>query len=167
MNILKCFLLVLLITSSTQLYSQANLTTSNGVIILNPNQKGELSNSLKRGSYNGPHFFGDSITYKMNQFEQIYTYYQPGNGAYAVETKMILKPEIYKKVKLLEKTYVKNVKKNKLDIREAERKLSNTLSLAVKLIDYDTRILENDLLKIETAENVETYFSKIKLSNAQ
>ena len=168
MNTIKRYFFILLITSTSQLlYAQANLTSSNGVIILNPNQSAELINSLTRGSYTGPHFFGDSITYKMNQFEKMYTYYQPGNGAYAVETKMILKPEIYKKVKMLEKAYVKDVKKNRLDIREAEHKLSKTLSLAIKLMDYDTKALENELILVETAEKVEVYFSNIKLNNAQ
>jgi hypothetical protein len=168
MNTLKYFLFVILMISLVQaINAQASLSSSNGVIILNPNQKGELSNSFRRGSYNGPHFFGDSITNKMNQLEQIYTYYQPGNGAYAVESKVVLKPEIYKKVKMLEKAYIKDVKKNRLDIREAEHKLSNTLSLAIKLMDYDTRVLEKDLILIDTAEKAEAYFYNIKLNNAQ
>jgi hypothetical protein len=162
------FFLVMIVgvfVSKTISFGQAFVSGSSGVLMLNPNAGStQLKTSLKRGAFIGPHFFGDSIAYKMNQLEQTYVYYQPGTGAYAVEQKIIIKPDIYKKIKSLERHYISLVKKNDALLEESTLKLSNNLKLALKLMNYDTKNVERDLKRIRKPAEIQSYFSKIRFN---
>ncbi len=158
------FFLVFLFCFDNYLFSQASVTESNGVFILNPNQKSDEGKSFRRGTYTDAHFFGEDITSKLDLFERNYVYYVPGTGAYAVEEKKILKPEIYKKIKYLDKSLVKSVKQGKMDLENASSKFSSIISLSIKLLNYDTSNVEKDLKKMNNDINeIVAYFEKIRL----
>jgi len=160
------FYLIVIIFSchSFSCYSQATMSETNGVFILNPNQKSDEGKSFRRGTYTDVHFFGEDITSKLDLFERNYVYFLPGTGAYAVEEKKILKPEIYKKIKFLDKSFVKAVKQNKMNLEDASIKFSSIVSLSIKLLNYDTANVEKDLKKMNNDLNdVIAYFEKIRL----
>lgn len=146
-------------------YSQAALINADGIIMLIPNQNPEDNRKfLKRGSYDETsHLLGDSIRYKLNEFEKTYVYFESGNGAYPVEQRFVIKPELYKKIKSVDKALVKLAREKKLSINEAQTKLSFILSMSLKLVNYDTRQVEKDIKRLTKPEDVINYLLKIRL----
>ncbi len=156
-------ILLILISLVNCSHAQTSVTESNGVFILNPNQKSDEGKSFRRGTYTDTHFFGEDITNKLDLFEKNYVYYLPGTGAYAVEEKKILKPEIYKKIKYIERSLVKAVKQNKMNLEDASKKLSYIVTLSIKLLNFDTSNLEKDLKRMDNNINdIIAYFEKIR-----
>jgi hypothetical protein len=141
--------------------AQAIASESGGGIYLYKNES-DVDESLKRGYYVGPHILGDTITMLMNRFEKDYTYYQESSGAYKTEEKKINKPNIYFKVKKVEKNLTKEVKKGRMDEDEAYRKLKRTLSLAIKLMNYRTDQVEEDLRKLKKTDEILDYMFDLK-----
>lgn len=159
----KLIFLLCAVFVSPAIRAQAIASESAGVIILNPNQNTNKGAGLKRGYYDGAHPLGEEIAEKLDEFEKSFVYYEPGYGAYAVETKVVLKKNIYNKVHLVEKDLIKQVRKKQLPLAEAGARFEKLLDKATPLIDYETLKVETDLARIKQSKDVEAYFSKIKL----
>jgi hypothetical protein len=138
----------------------SNVSESNGIVFLNKNSASDVS-GLKRGGYVGPHILGDTVTILMNVFESKYTYYVAGSGAYASDIKKVLKPNIYKSIKSINKFYEKGVKKNKIEDDVAKARMKDVLDIAIKLYGYETSALEGKLKDLKSANQKEAYLKKI------
>lgn len=144
-------------------FSQAMVSDSgSGVTYLNKNEGSKGLDDYKRGYYVGPHVLGDTITMLLNRFETDYVYYIPGDGAYAVTEKKIIKPIIYKAIKRVNKYYEKSVDKNKVSEAVAYGKMKMILNKGIRLRDYYTEKVEADLKKMKDPVAIEEYLSKIE-----
>ena len=122
-------------------------------------------NYRKTGYYIGPHVLGDTITMLLNKFESEYVYFVESDGAYSIEEKKFLKPEIYKTVTKLNKHYEKELKKNRIDERDAYNKLNRILTIGIKLKYYQTVELESKLKQIKELIKKEDYLLAVKFKN--
>lgn len=118
----------------------------------------------KRGSYVGPHIFGDSLTYLMNEFEKKYVYYKMSSGAYSVEEKVVLKRNIYKKVHEFNSFITKSFAHGLVPVEDGATRLQRVLKVGVKLIDYETRQVEIDVKKIKVPTEFEKYLLSLKFN---
>ena len=144
-------------------FSQATISSDGPVFYLNPNG-GTPKTDYRRGSYVGEHFFGEEVGALQNTFEMTYTYFMPGDGAYAVETKMIFKPEIYNTTKKIISTYQKEVKKKRLPYTMAEAKAKALLTRVNLLANYQTDDVEKFLKKEKDLESAANYLLELKLA---
>ena len=125
-------------------------------------ENNEGANSKKRGYYVGPHVLGDTITMLLNKFEMDFVYYESGDGAYSVEEKKIIKPVLYKSIKKLVKQYTKDVKKGNVAGDLAYSRLKLIIQRGIRLKNYDTFKVENELNAIKSVEELEEYILKLK-----
>lgn len=160
---MKILLLSSLFLISTQIFSQSIANDNTGVLYLYRNES-NTANSFKRGAYAGDHVLGDTISIKLNEFEKRYIYFKPGSGAYAIEEKVTLKPQIYKSIKRVDNYFSKQFSGNKMSRKESSDRFSAVLDVAIKLINYDTKQVELDLRKINDPLAIEKYLLKIKFS---
>lgn len=137
-------------------------TTSSGIVYLYPNESDIEISNYKRGSYAGSHILGEEVDKQLSLFEKNYVYYKKGEGAYAVEEKHVLKPNIYKAVNRVVKQYTKKFKKGKVPAAEAEAAISNALEVGNKLIRFQTEKVEYDLEKVKNVDYIEKYLENIK-----
>jgi hypothetical protein len=164
MKVLKFgFSVLLCIISYVNSGAQAMVTNSSGVIILNPNERTQMSN-LKRGSYEGNHVLGPEVAERMNTFESIYVFYTSEGGAYPVERKNVIKPDIYKATKTVEKSYIKGMRNSKISTQDVANNFIPFLDLAIKLADFQTDKVEQELKNLKDASDIEAYFLKIRLN---
>lgn len=162
---MKTIFSILFVCSSFLLFGQATFTDSNGTIIINKNlSKEDQIKQLKRGSYVESHILGDSVTYGLNQFEKSMVYFTQSSGAYAIEQKRVIKPVIYKKIYALDEYYIKSIAAGKLGVLDVRPKYVKILAKASKLVDFDTKKVEQDLKKLKDPEQIEAYFLKIKFN---
>ncbi len=158
--LVTCFILMTVLTVSGQ--AIVNNSGSGGVY-LNKNESGSGGSATKRGYYVGPHVLGDTITALMNKFENYYVYYEESGGAYSVEEKIIIKPQIYKAVKKVNKYYEKSLKKGNISEKEAYASMKKLLTKGIKLRDYYTENVERDLKKMKDVNKITEYVDKIIL----
>lgn len=155
-------LFFLLFSFATLSAQNVATTTSSGIVYLYPNEAEVDVNKYKRGSYAGPHILGEEIDKQLNLFEQNFVYYKKGDGAYAVEEKHVLKPNIYKAVNRVVKQYTKQFKKGKVSAEEAEAAISSALEVGNKLIRFQTEKVEYDLEKVKSVDYIEKYLENIQ-----
>ena len=110
------------------------------------------TNNFERGSYNGDHPLGDSITTLLDEFERNYIYYVETQGAYSTKEKKIEKPEIYLATNKLLKAYKKDLKKERIEEWKAREELYTILNNVNKLKNYQTDNLE---LLLSESKNVD------------
>lgn len=155
-------LFFLLFSFATLSAQNVATTTSSGMVYLYPNEAEVEVNKYKRGSYTGSHILGEEIDKQLNLFEQNFVYYKKGEGAYSVEEKHLLKPNIYKAVNRLVKQYTKQFKKGNISAEEAEAAISNALGVGNKLIQFQTEKVEYDLDKVKSVDYIEKYLKNIQ-----
>ncbi len=161
---MKFILITLFLILSIETYSQAQANLSGGVTYLNKNENTQGNNSKKKGFYVGPHILGDTITMLLNKFENDYVYFETLQGAYGVEEKKVIKPELYSSIKKIEKKYSKGVKKEKIASDLAYSRLKLILQKGIKLMNYNTTKVESDLKNIKSLEAAETYILNLKFN---
>ena len=160
----KVFLICFIVAAGFSANSQAIASNSgSGAVYLNKNESGAGGSAKKRGYYVGPHVLGDTITALLNKFENYYVYYEESGGAYSVEEKIIIKPQIYKAVKRVNKYYEKGFDKGTVPRREAYASLKSVLTKSIKLRDYYTENVERDLKKMKDGKEIVEYIDKIIL----
>jgi hypothetical protein len=147
------------------LFGQGVATESGGTIMLFKNDGGSLDDK-KRGYYIGPHVLGDTITTLMNEFEKSYVYYQKSGNAYAVEEKMYEKKYIYLPVRKVIRRYNKLLKRDKINEKEAKANLKMILEKAIKMKNYNTSPIEDELKGMKKADEIVAYFQDIKFRSA-
>lgn len=125
----------------------------------------DIAAGKKTGYYVGPHILGDTITMLLNKFESEYVYFEESGGAYSVEEKKFLKPEIYKAVSRINKYYEKGVKKNKITEKDAYEKLKGILMVGIKLKGYQTSEVEKQLASIKELSDQEQYLLSLQYRN--
>jgi hypothetical protein len=145
-------------------WGQASFGSSGGVIFLNKNSSTENA-GIKRGSFVGEHFFGDSVAMTSNTFEKLYVYYSMTTGAYPTERENILKPGIYKSVKKMEKYLIKSVKDGSISLQEGRTRYYSALLKAIKLKNYETSKVETELKSIKNPALIEELFKKISFND--
>jgi hypothetical protein len=155
------YLLVILLLGfgscrAQNIYSNAG----SGVIYLKPLSSASPAN-LKRGSYVGPHIFGDSITHALNNFEREYVYFKSTTGGYAVEEKVVLKRNLYKNIHDYDKYISKAYESNLLSKEEATLRLGNVINTGIKLLNFDTHQLEKDIKKLDPVD-FEKYLKNLR-----
>lgn len=119
---------------------------------------------MKRGSYVGPHIFGDSVTYLMNEFERSYVYFKTSSGAYPVEEKVVLKRNIYKKVHEFEDFITKSFTHGLVTPEDGAKRLNRILKVGIKLMSYETRQVEMDVKKIKVPTEFEKYLLNLRFN---
>jgi len=144
-------------------FTQATISSTDGTFRLNRNSSDDKV-SLKRGSFVGEHPLGDSVAYALNKFEYAAVYYTKSDGAYAIEKETIVKPAIYKKIKSLDKYFIKETTNKKMPIAEAKRRELTILIIGAKLYKFDTSVIETDLKKLKDNLIVEDYLRKLKFN---
>lgn len=159
---IKLFLLIALSVVISVAKGQ-NMVSSGGagVLFLKP-MGSSIPTGLKRGSFVGPHLLGDTITYKLNILEKSYVYFKPTSGAYAVEEKVVLKRNIYKKVKEFDDFITKSYVKGLVTREDAQQRLSNIVDIGIKLMNFDTKQLEKDVRKVSTPVDFERLMNELK-----
>jgi hypothetical protein len=164
MKLLLYLSLIVFASSYTQnISAQAVANDASGVMYLFPNEV-RSNNSFRRGVFAGQHIFGDTITYKMNEFEKKYVYFKPGNGAYAVEEKIILKPQIYKSIKKLDTFFEKEFSEGRMSVVVASDRFTKVLDVGLKLINFQTVQVEKDIKKLKDPLALEKYLLSLKFS---
>ncbi len=162
-SMLRYLILVCALIIYAKLWGQ-NIYHKGGddIFYLNTLDESDRRNTLKRGSYVGPHVLGDSITRLMNEFESEFVFYRNTGGAYPVEEKMVIKRPIYKGVHDFEK-YLRELLKNK-SVNEADAavRLTRILKVSIKLVDYNTQELEKILKKTKDPLFFEQCILKIR-----
>lgn len=159
----KISALLFLLFAFTALYAQNVATsTSSGIIYLYPNESEVDVNNYKRGSYSGSHILGEEVDKQLNEFEQNFVYYKKGEGAYAVEEKHVLKPNIYKAVNRVVKHYTKQFKKGRVPAEEANEAIINALEVGNRLIKFRTEKVEYDLDRVKSVNYIEKYLENIQ-----
>jgi hypothetical protein len=158
---MRLLLAITLLTISLYANAQAVANVGGGMTYLYKNEASE-KNYNKVGSYTRNHKLGDNITTLMDKFESEYVYYEESGGAYSVEEKKFIKPNIYLAVQRLDKYYVKAVRKDKISQEEANAIMAKVLSLAIKLKNYQTSEVEIDLEGEKDEEKITEYFMNIK-----
>jgi len=157
------YLIILLFLGSFSSFAQ-NIYSNGvgtGVMYLKPMGAATPANS-KRGSYIGPHIFGDSITFLLNKFEKEYVYYKTSSGAYPVEEKVVLRRYVYKRIHEFDDFITKSYKMNQVELLEAVARLTKVLNVGIKLSGFDTRELEKELKKINSPTEVEKYLMDLQ-----
>jgi hypothetical protein len=162
-SIMKIVYLVLFLISSSACVAQNIYSNGggSGVIFLKPLSEASPAN-MKRGSYVGPHVLGDSVTFLLNNFEKLYVYYKTSSGAYPVEEKVVLKRNIYKKVHDFDSFISKSYQANLVNGQEATGRLKKVLNIGIKLMSYDTNLLEKEVKKIDLPTDFERYLLELQ-----
>ncbi len=151
---------------TSSLLAQAMVTESGGSIMLFRNEsESDLLKKSKRGFYVGPHMLGEEITQKLDEFEKRYVYYKETQPPYPTLEKMVLKPKIYNAVKKMEKYYRKGALKSKIPLMEAQEKLTKVLDIGIKLMNYNTPVVEQYLASKHKEEEIEAYLLNLKFNN--
>lgn len=158
----KAVLLIFILqVTLIELYAQANMSGNlRGSMYLYPNSQ-SVPSAVKRGSYVTPHMLGDTITSRLNSFEHDYVYFKPGNGAYAVEEQIILKPSIYKAVKSIIKFHEESVLKNGVMPASAATSIGEIVVIGRKLLNYSTTAVEKQVRKLKSVEDKEAYLKSL------
>jgi hypothetical protein len=157
-------LIVFLLLGQGFAWGQASFGSSGGVVFLNKNSSTENA-GIKRGSFVGEHFFGDSVAILSNTFEKLYVYYTLTSGAYPTEREHINKPTVYKSVKKIEKNLINAVKNKSISLSEGKNRYLHILFISIKMKDYDTSKVETELKTIKNPSLLEEYFNNLKFND--
>ncbi len=147
----NCILFLIFISSNGIAQNIYSSGAGSGVMLLKPINETSPRN-LKRGSYIGPHVLGDSVTMAINNFEKEYVYFKPTSGAYAVEEKIIVKQNIYKKVHDFDRYIVKSFQSDFSSKQELTNRLLTVINVGTKLLNFDTQQVEREIKKLGPVE---------------
>ena len=136
-----------------------------GMVYLNKNENTLGEDAKKNGYYVGPHVLGDTITMLLNRFEKDFVYFETGDGAYGVEEKKIIKPDLYNAIKKIEKFYSKSLKKELVEETFAYSRLKLVLQRGIRLKNFDTSVVEKDLKRMKSVEDMENYILELKFKS--
>lgn len=117
---------------------------------------------VKRGTYDETHMLGKEVREIANNIERAYVYYQSTGGAYAMQEKVVNKPAIYNAYQRLDKYYTKGVASGKLSVTDATPEVVEVYSTLLKLLNYETTTVENDLKKIKKPAAIVEYVKSLK-----
>lgn len=145
-------------------FSQQNLYSggANGTVLYLKPMSNSVSPNLRRGSYVGMHILGDTISAQLNIFEKKYVYFKMSSGAYPVDERVVLKRNLYKKIKEFEEFIVKSYSSKLISRYTAQIRLDQVLSIGIRLLNYDTRQVEREVKKIKTPTEFEKYILNLK-----
>jgi len=161
---LRNFLFVTMMTFSCSFAFGQNLFSSGagGTMLYLKPMSGGAPAGLKRGSFVGQHLLGDSVTQKLNLFEKSYVYYKTSNGAYPVEERVVLKRNLYKKIKDFDEFITKSYVTKVVERDSAQMRLAKVLDIGTKLMRYDTHQVEKDVKKLAVPTEFERYLTNLK-----